>query len=99
MLAKGLTGLYHVVSSDCLTKYDFGVRIAHQFGLDANLITPTSVTEGGLKAARSPRLTLRTERLSGVLGQPLPRISPAIERFYTLYQQGYPQYLRQMASP
>lgn len=98
MLEQGLRGLYHVVSSGCITKYEFGVAIARQFGFDADLIEPTSVTESGLKAARSPLLTLRVDKLIRDLGEVPPRISPAIERFYTLYQQGYPQHLAAMAS-
>jgi dTDP-4-dehydrorhamnose reductase len=97
MLALELSGLFHVVSSECLSKYDFGMHLARRFGLDASLIRPTSVTQGGLKAARSPNLTLDTHKLSTALGESPPRISPAIYRFYTLYQQGYPQRLKNMA--
>jgi dTDP-4-dehydrorhamnose reductase len=96
MLAQRLEGLYHVVSSECLSKYDFGVRLADRFGLKSSLISPVSVLAGGLKAARSPNLTLRTEKLSTALGSAPPRISPAIDRLYTLYQQGYPQFLRSL---
>lgn len=98
MLELELHGLYHVVSRECLSKYEFGVRLAGQFGLDSELIRPISVAESGLKAARSPRLSLSTHKLSTDLGQPPPGISPAIRRFYTLFQQGYPQALRQMAA-
>jgi len=91
MLELGLSGVYHTVSGECLSKYEFGVRLAQRFGLDAGLITPTSVQQGGLSAARAPDLSLRTEKLAAALGQPLPSLSPALERFYTLYQQGYPQ--------
>ena len=97
MLEKDLHGLYHVVSRDCTSKYDFGVQIARRFGLDESLITPTSVERAGLKAARSPRLTLRTDKLSQALGAPLPALSTSLDRFYTLYQQGYPQVIRKMA--
>jgi len=90
MLNAGLSGLYHVVSSECLTKYEFGLAIARRFGLDESLIVPTSVEESGLKAPRSPKLTLRTDRLAAALGEPLPTLSPALDRFYQLYQQGYP---------
>jgi len=94
MLEKGLSGLYHVVSSEWVSKYEFGVRIARRFGLDESLITPSSVTEAGLKAARSPNLTLRTAKLAAALGEPPPDLSTGIEGFYTLYQQGYPQRIR-----
>jgi dTDP-4-dehydrorhamnose reductase len=98
MLEKKLRGLYHIVSRECLSKYDFGVRLARQFGLDASLITPTSVLQGGLAARRSPNLTLRTDKLTQALGEPPPDITSGLERFYELYQQGYPGQLRQMAA-
>lgn len=94
MLSAGLSGLYHTVSSECITKYEFGVAIARRFGLDEALIVPASVAAGGLKAARSPHLTLRTDKLAQALGRPLPGFFPGLERFYKLYQQGYPQKIR-----
>ena len=94
MLELGLSGVYHTVGGECLSKYEFGVRLAKRFGLDPGLITPTSVQQGGLSAARAPNLSLRTEKLAAALGAPLPSLSPALERFYTLYQQGYPQMIQ-----
>ena len=96
MLDAGLSGLYHAVGSECTSKYEFGLRIARRFGLDESLIAPTSVQEGGLKAARSLNLTLRTDRLTQALGEPLPGLSTGLEGFYTLYQQGYPHWVEQL---
>jgi len=98
MLAADLNGLYHVVSSDCISKYEFGIALARRFGLEERLISPASVASGGLKAARSPNLTLRTEKLASALRQPLPGISTGLEGLYTLYQQGYPQKLREFGN-
>ncbi len=95
MLAKNLHGLYHLVSSESISKYAFGVAIAQKFGFDPGLITPTPVAQSGLKAARSPNLTLSTHKLAAALGRPLPALSPAIHRFWQLYQENYPQRLKQ----
>ncbi|MBN1147683.1 MAG: SDR family oxidoreductase [Anaerolineales bacterium] len=91
MLGTGLGGLYHVVSSECISKYEFGVQIARKFGLDESLVSPTSWQEAGLAAARSPNLSLRIDKLIHDLGETTPNLSAGLERFYTLYQQGYPQ--------
>jgi dTDP-4-dehydrorhamnose reductase len=96
MLDAGLSGLYHAVGSECISKYEFGLRVARWFGLDESLIVPKSVQEGGLKAARSPNLTLRTDKLSQALGESLPGLSTGLDRFYTLYQQGYPHWIKQL---
>lgn len=96
MLHKELSGLYHVVSSESINKYDFGVAIATKFGLDAALISPISVAKSGLKAVRSPQLSLKVDKLIHDLGIVPPGLSPAIDRFYALYQQGYPQVIQSL---
>ncbi len=99
MLDSGLEGLYHTVSSTCLSKYDFGRQLARQFGLDAGLISPASVAQAGLRAARSPRLTLRTDRLARDLGQALPDTQSGLVRFHRQYLEGYAARVRSLASP
>jgi dTDP-4-dehydrorhamnose reductase len=94
MFSLHLNGLFHVVSRECISKYQFGVEIARIFGLDETLITPKSWEEAGLKAARAPNLNLRSEKLTKAIGEPLPDISSGLERFYRLYQEGYPQFLK-----
>jgi len=94
MLKKDLSGLYHTVGSEALTKYDFGIRIARQFGFDENLIQPISVEESGLTARRSHNLKLSVHKLSAALGTEIPGVSTGIEKFYTQLQQGYPQKMR-----
>jgi dTDP-4-dehydrorhamnose reductase len=97
MLEKGFMGLYHVLSRDTMSKYDFGRMIAHRFGLEEDLITPVSVRDSGLQATRSPNLTLKVDKLTQDLGEPLPSIAEGIERFHLLYQQGYPQSVQSMS--
>ena len=97
MLNHKLRGIYHVVSSDVMSKYEFGVNIASRFGFDQRLITPISVREADLKAVRSPNLTLCIDKLVNDLGESTPKISTGIHRLFTLYQQGYPQIIRQLA--
>lgn len=93
MLENGLAGLYHVVGSEALSKYDFGLRLARQFGFDEGLIIPTSVEESGLKARRSHNLKLSVHKLSTDLGRGIPGVSTGIAQFHAQYQQGYPQKL------
>jgi dTDP-4-dehydrorhamnose reductase len=94
MLEKGLSGLYHTVGSEALVKYDFGVKIARQFGFDDGLVRPMSVEESALKAKRSHNLRLSIHKLSTDLGTVIPGVSTGIAKFYTQYKQGYPQKMR-----
>lgn len=98
MFEKGLSGIYHTVGSQCLSKYEFGLQVARCFHLDERLVIPTEVQDSGLKAARSPNLTLKVDKITRDLGRPIPSYSTGLERFYTLYQQGYPQKLSSMRS-
>jgi dTDP-4-dehydrorhamnose reductase len=98
MLELELTGLYHVVSRECLSKHEFGIRVAHTFNLDASLITPVSVEQSGLVATRSPNLTLRTDKLAHALREQPPDVADGLERFHRQFMDGYPQRIQRMAA-
>ncbi len=87
------SGVYHVASGEALSKYNFGQRIARRFGLDSSLIQPVSWREAGLKAARSPNLTLNVDKLRNTLDDEPPTQDQGLERFYQLFCAGYPQRL------
>lgn len=91
MLEKRLTGLYHVVGSEACSKFEFGQHIARQFGYDPDLIQPIPVGQGNLVAVRSQNLRLSVHKLSTHLGRSIPGFSTGLVKFYTQFQQGYPQ--------
>lgn len=100
MLQMGLHGIYHVLSQEQISKYDFGVKLAEQFHLDGKLINPVSWKDGDLVAARSPLLTLKTNKLQDALGKSLPGIQDGISRFHQDYLAQWPQKVRNyLASP
>jgi len=94
MVRADLSGIYHLVSSDHMTKYEFGCAIADQFGLDQSLINPISVTKSNLQAERSLNLTLSTKKLSTGLNRSIPTTLDGIKQFYEDYQSGYAQKIR-----
>jgi len=94
MLANGLSGLYHAVGAQAMSKYQFGVEIARKFGLKESHISPKSVEGSGLTAPRSHNLWLSIHKLSTDLGREIPEFSTGLNEFYTQYQQGYPQKIR-----
>ena len=96
MFKNDLTGLYHLVGAEGLSKYAFGVAIARRFGFDENLVRPASVFAAGLKAVRSPNLILRTDKLTAGIHQKMPDLASGLDRFFNLYQQGYPQFLQSL---
>jgi dTDP-4-dehydrorhamnose reductase len=99
MLKKNLSGLYHVVGAQAMSKYQFGVEIARRFRLREDLISPQSVEKSALTAKRSHNLWLSTHKLSTDLGHEIPPFSTGLSEFYTQFQQGYPQKIRSYQHP
>lgn len=97
MMRKDLRGLYHVFSRESQSKYQFGVAIARQFGLDESLVTPISVADSGLVAKRSPNLTMRVDKLEAALGHPMPSQAEGISRLFALYQAGHAMKIKALA--
>ena len=94
MLEKNLSGIYHVVGSQAISKYQFGLEVARRFGLRESLISPQSVEQSSLTAKRSHNLWLSIHKLSTDLGREIPSFSTGLDGFYTQFQQGYPQKIR-----
>jgi dTDP-4-dehydrorhamnose reductase len=94
MLKKGLSGLYHVVGNQAMSKYQFGVVLARKFKLRESEISPKSIHSSSLTARRSNNLSLSIRKLSTDLGQSIPEFSTGLDEFYTQFQQGYPQKMR-----
>ncbi len=94
MLEKKLSGVYHLVGTQPMSKYQFGVEIARKFGLNENDIQPKSINSSNLTARRSHNLSLSTHRLSTDLGESLPEFSTGLGKFFTQYQQGFPQNIK-----
>ncbi|MCL4268041.1 MAG: SDR family oxidoreductase [Anaerolineales bacterium] len=99
MLKRGLSGLYHLVGTQAMSKYQFGVEIARKFSLREGDITPKSISFSGLLARRANNLWLSTQKLSTDLGENLPGFSAGLDEFYTQFQQGYPQKIRSYQQP
>lgn len=95
LLARDLRGLYHAVSSDSMSKYEFGQALAKRFGLDADLIEPSVSPETG--APRALNLSLRNSRLTKTLGHRLPTIADGIHKLYEQDRSGYRAALRALA--
>jgi len=91
---RHLSGVFHAVGPQAMSKYDFGCRIAQAFGMDSGLIAPVSVQDGGLQAARSPKLTLNIDKLAAALGGLPPAPDNGIRRFAEQRAQGFPQRLQ-----
>jgi dTDP-4-dehydrorhamnose reductase len=60
---KEESGIFHVVGSECISRYDFAREIAYAFSLDKTLITPISTEMLSQIAPRPRNSCLSTEKI------------------------------------
>jgi dTDP-4-dehydrorhamnose reductase len=96
MIESDLAGLFHVVAANCMSKYEFGGKLAREFGLPSGLIEPVEVDSVDLVAKRPKNLCLSTSKLEHVLQTELPTIDDGIKRFKQLRESGFPGKIKAM---
>jgi len=94
MLDRGLSGLYHVVGAERISKYEFATKVAATFQFDPAQAVATHLSEARLRAARPQDVSLNTEKIQTALGQPMPNVDAGLQRFRALREQGYSQQLK-----
>jgi dTDP-4-dehydrorhamnose reductase len=81
MLQADLHGLYHVAGADCVSKFEFGVRLARTFGFDQDLIQPATSKQINWRAKRPRNTCLDASRLAQILGIELPDLEEGLALF------------------
>jgi dTDP-4-dehydrorhamnose reductase len=78
IIRSTISGVVHVASSDPVSKYEFGVGICSQLGLDIDLIRAGSIDEFKFRAKRSKDQTLDSTYYKRLTGREMPSISDTI---------------------
>jgi len=94
MLDRGISGIYHVVGSERISKYEFARRLAVTFGFEPERVVPILAGEAKLRAARPLDTSMNTEKISNELGQAMPGVEDGLGRFKSLHDQNYVQLLK-----
>jgi len=94
MLDRGLGGIYHVVSSERISKYEFAQRVAAIFNLGADRVAPMSIRTANLRAPRPADPSLNTDKICAALGRAMPDIDTGLRRFRELHESGYRNQLK-----
>lgn len=71
------SGLFHVASPDVLSKYEFGIAVAEEFGLPTHLITPA---KADVTPPRGRDLSLDVSKAQALLGAELPTQREGVRR-------------------
>ena len=89
LLEQNLSGLYHIVGAEPVSKYDFARQLATTFGFDPEQVVPTRLADVRLKAKRPLNSSLNTAKICAALGRPMPDVAAGLRRFAQLRQSGY----------
>jgi dTDP-4-dehydrorhamnose reductase len=81
----------------CLSKYEFGRRLARTFGFREDLVVPSDLSQAGFRAPRPRRTCLEGTKARGILGMDLPSVDLGLARLESLAGTGYLRRLRAMA--
>lgn len=84
---KDANGIFHVTGADCLSRYEFAMRIASIFELDEKLISSTTTPELNQIAPRPEKVFMVTNKVERVAGmkpigvdESLRRLKEQLER-------------------
>jgi len=74
LIEKGASGIFNVVGSERLTKYDFGIKLASVFGLDSELIEPIKFNQMSHLIDRPRDMSLSNLKLLNMLKYRMPSL-------------------------
>ena len=88
--------LLHLTGSECITKYEFGRRIAIAFGCDPYLVRRARLADHPFIARRTGRACLDSSRAAVLTGVRLPSVDGGLARFREDRANGRRAALRRM---
>jgi dTDP-4-dehydrorhamnose reductase len=80
LLDKKAQGIYHVVSDDRISKYEFGVLIAEEFGLNKSFINKSTIKSHSNLVNRPVDMSLSNKKVRDLLGRNLGTVKQHIEQ-------------------
>ena len=80
-----------------MSKYEFGVAIARQFGFDENLVHPGLSNGRRIDSSTLTQPDTFHDKLAAALGHPLPEFSQGLVKFHDQYRHGFPELIKSLA--
>lgn len=96
--AAGVSGIYHVVGNERVSKYEFATRLARRFGLPVNLIRHAKISETPLPARRPRDMSLDNAKASSALGASLGTLDEYFDALRRQQESGQQAELLQAVS-
>ena len=82
LLGKNEKGIFNIVSDDRISKYDFGILIAEEFGLDKSYIKKCSLFNKSNLVRRPYDMSLSNQKVKELLGKSLGTVKQHIAQLH-----------------
>ena len=96
LVANHSSGILHVVGDERISKYDFGLAVANQFGLDLGLIEASRITDQPDLVQRPNDMSLSNSKACGLLGRSLGSISTQLHALQEQVKHGVARELQSL---
>ncbi len=90
------SGIFNVVGDDRISKYEFGLKLAHEFKFDAKLIRPSCIKDKLSLVQRPHDMSLSNQKTCKLLGRKLGGVGEHIARLHQQELSGHAQEIRQL---
>jgi dTDP-4-dehydrorhamnose reductase len=80
LLERDSSGMFHVVGSEAVSKYEFARRVAAKFGYDPNLVKPSALVDLKLRARRPLNTSLNISKLRRALERSMPNVEEGLDK-------------------
>jgi len=87
MVDRKLSGLYHAVGSEPISKYQFAKRVALAFAFDPRHVVPVLLADAKLAAPRPLNTSLSTMKIRAALEHPMPDVDSGLRNFASQARQ------------
>lgn len=85
---KELLGIYNIASSECISKYDFGIKVSKIFSFNNKQIKKINLEQNDNNVQRALTLGLDTSKIEEALKIKMPKIEEVINSLYFEYKKG-----------
>ena len=91
-----VSGIIHVVGDERISKYEFGLKIAKEFNLNASLIKPGLLTDKVSLVQRPRDMSLSNQKICELLGRKLGGVNEHLARLHQQEQNGFAQEIQNL---
>ena len=96
LMRRGANGVFNLAGDDRLSKYDFGIKLAKEFGLDSGLIDADQIANRPLLVHRPYDMSLSNRKVTNFLGVAVGGVGEHLLRLRQQEVNGLAQELKKL---